>query len=512
MALEQFIKRYGDRVTGVLSGFDRVLFRGTLRSLSRAEGLGRWLNWKGVRLKDFGKFAEGQSARVKRGAEELAAKAGRPYRYLPSPKISKEKLAQEMVARETIREGLVCVLAATEPCFSYSVRGRRESGQLELRREQRKCLFLYFYFVDREFGLMHVRLQTWFPFEVQVCLNGREWLARKMDRAGLAYQREENCFTGLQEVAQAQALADEMLETRWERVLEALARRVNPLLKDLLAEKHYYWTVRQDEYATDVMFRDPPALAEIYPGLVRQAMENFRSEDVLRFLGRKLDGRFRGEVTSDLRKRPEGVRVRHRVQENWLKMYDKRGRVLRIETAINNPGRFRAWRKGPDGKRAWLPLRQGVADLRRRVEIARAANVRYLEALASVPLGQPACRVLDPVWQPVERGSQRFRPLRPVAAEEAHLFASVMRGEFLMQGFRNADLREHLFPEPPQDAVERRRRAAQTTRCIRLLCAHKLVRKLSGTTRYLLTRRAVALMSTALNLRRCDVNQLPRAA
>lgn len=106
-------------------------------------------------------------------------------------------------------------------------------------------------------------------------------------------------------------------------------------------------------------------------------------------------------------------------------MYDQRGCVLRIETAMNNPGRFRAWRRGPDGKRAWLPLRQGVADLRRRVEIAQAANTRYLEALASVPLGQPACRVLDPVSRPVKRGSQRFRGLRPVAAEEAHLFASV---------------------------------------------------------------------------------------
>lgn len=511
MVLEQFIKRYGDRVTGVLSGFDRVLLRGTLRSLSRPEGLLSWLNWKGVLLKDFRGFAEGPSARLREHARQLAEKAGRPYRHLSSPKESKEKIAEAMVQEEWIREGLVCVLTAVEPCFSYSVRGRR-GGWLELRRERRQCLFLYFYYVDREFGLMHVRLQSWFPFDVQVCLNGREWLARKMDRAGLGYRREENCFTWLEDVARTQALADGMLETRWERVLEALVRRVNPLLKDLLREKSYYWTVRQDEYATDVMFRDRPSLAEIYPGLVRQAMENFRSEDVLRFLGRKLDGRFRGEVNSDLRKRPEGVRVRHRVQENWLKMYDKRGCVLRIETAINNPERFRAWRRGPDGKRAWLPLRQGVADLRRRVQIARAANTRYLEALASVPLGQPACRVLDPVSRPVERGSQRFRALRPVAAEEAHLFASVMRGEFLMQGFRNADLREHLFPDPSQQVAELRRRTGQTTRRIRLLRGHRLVRKLSGTNRYLLTRKALALMSTALNLRQFDVNALPRAA
>lgn len=510
MVLKQFIKRYGERVTGVLSGFDRLLFRGTLRSLSRAEGLGKWLNWKGVQLKEFGAFVQQQSGRVKQHAQQMAGKARRPYQYLASSKISKEQVAEQIRVRDGIQQGLVCVLAATEPCFSYSVRGRRQSGQLELRREQRQCLFLYFYFVDREFGLLHVRLQTWFPFEIQICLNGREWLARKMDRAGLAYQRAGNSFLWLEDAPRAQALADQMLETRWERVWGALARGVNPLLQDLLAEQSYYWTVGQAEYASDVMFRDRPALAEVYPPLVRQAIEHFHSEDVLRFLGQKLDGRFRGEVRSDLRKRPEGVRVRHRVHENWIKMYDKQGLLLRVETTINNPERFRAWRKGPDGRLAWLPLRKGVADLRRRVEICRAANARYLKALASVPWAQPAYRVLDPVSQPVQQGAQRFRGLRPVAAQEAQLFASVLRGEFILNGFRNADLRPWLFPSL-SDASAVPRAAAKVTRLIRLLRAHRMVRKLRGTSRYLPTRKAIAVGTTAMNLRNFDVNQVPQA-
>jgi hypothetical protein len=99
-----------------------------------------------------------------------------------SSKIRKETLAEQIRQRDGIREGLVCVLAAIEPCWSYDWVGK---NRRDLVRHGRQCLFLYFYLVHREFGLLHVRLQTWFPFDIQVCLNGREWLARQMDRAAL---------------------------------------------------------------------------------------------------------------------------------------------------------------------------------------------------------------------------------------------------------------------------------------------------------------------------------------
>jgi hypothetical protein len=377
--MERFLERHADHVLGVLCGFDRLLFRGTLRRLSYVSGLECFLSRHKVLFKDFGAWAERMSQRLKEHAHRIAKEQGRPVRYVASSTSSKEELAQEIMQRDQITQGLVCVLTCVEPCQTYNLRRDRQSKRLQLVPGQRKCLHLYFYYVDREFGLMHVRLQTWLPFTLDVCLNGREYLARRMQRAGMGYQQRENCFTRIDDLPRAQQMLDDLLHRKWHRFLDRLAQRVNPWLDahNGLDLEGYYWTLRQGEVATDVMFRSPQDLQDIYPALVQHALTQFSCQDVLRFLGRRTKGNFSGEISSDLQSRPEGLRVKHWVEENSIKMYDKQGSVLRIETTINNPRRFRVYREATrqgESCLAWQPLRKGIADLARRVEISRAAN------------------------------------------------------------------------------------------------------------------------------------------
>jgi hypothetical protein len=390
------------------------------------------------------------------------------------------------------------------------VQRERQTKTIRVVPAQRKCLHLYFYFVDREFGLLHVRLQTWLPFTIQVCLNGREYLARCMERAGMKYEQRDNCFTSIDDLPRAQKMLDRLTGRRWERFLNALARRVNPLLDATFGfDKHgYYWTMGQSEYATDVLFRDAASLREVYPRLVNHTIQEMSCEDVLRFLGRRLDRRFKGEASSDVVKRREGVRVKHRVGENSIKMYDKQGSVLRIETTINNPRRFKArrWvtRKGQAGWH-WVPLRKGLADIARRVEICRAANERYLEALAVVGQPQPIARTLDPVSRRVVRDRRPYRALRPVAADDAAVFRVLLRGEFVLQGFRNAEVRRALLPQAEKDTERRRQASGRITRLLRLLRAHELIRKVPTTRYYRVTDKGQRLMTTALQVRAADL-------
>ena len=192
-------------------------------------------------------------------------------------------------------------------------------------------------------------------------------------------------------------------------------------------------------------------------------------------------------------------------------MYDKQGSVLRVETTINNVKRFRVRRtcvrQGISCMR-WVPMRQGVVDLERRVEISRAANQRYLEALAVVDVPSPAHVLLDGVSQPVRKDRRPYRALRPVSPAEAALFAAVLRGEFLLRGFTHRDLREQLESGPRTDPRERRRAAGRTTRRLRLLRAHGLIRKVSGTRYYRVTPKGQQVMTTALKLRDADVAKL----
>ncbi|MFQ5770408.1 MAG: hypothetical protein ACE5HX_07725 [bacterium] len=511
--MEQFLIRHKKHIIGVLSGFDRVLFRGTLRSISHVEGMSLFLACRNVLLKDFGVFVEKQSTHLKEHAKAFALRHGRPYQYIQSSSVSKEQTAKGIMERDGITNGLICVLSCVEPCQSYATRKDRESKKLQLIPAKRKCLHFYFYFIDREFGFMHVRLQSWFPFPMQVCINGREWLAREMDKAGIEYGRRENCFIHITDMQKAQEMADATAKRNWHKLLDRFSDRFNPLLQQL--DIHgYYWTIREAEYATDIIFKDAAYLKELYRTLIHHAIENFSCEDVMRFLQRRSNVRFKGEVVSDVRKRVEGTRIRHRVEENSIKMYDKQQYVLRIETTINNPRRFKVYRntyrKGQQTK-AWIPMRKGVADIYRRVELSRAANARYLDALSVVGDHEPSHHYFDTVCKPVHKNNRRYRPLRPIAPDEAKLFESVLHGEFLLRGFRNADLRALLFHET-NSQTERCRQIGKTSRLIRLLRAHGLIQKVSKTRLYRITNKGQLLMSTSLTFRNSNISMLQNAA
>ena len=399
---------------------------------------------------------------------------------------------------EGLQQGLVCVMRAVEPCQSFKlVPGE---GRPRLVPAQRKCLCFYFYFLDPKLGLVHVRLQSWFPLVVQVCLNGHEILARKLAKHGIAYHKEDNAFTWIEDTRRAQRFADRLVKMNWPRILTSLARRVNPLLKDLLAGMEYYWVTEQAEYATDVMFKSPAALKPLYEKLVKHASTCFSAEDVLKFLGRKLHGNYQGEVLSDYKKRWPGARVKHRAKGNWIKMYDKHGRVLRIETVINQPREFKVRRQGVrQGCEVigWFPLCKGVANLFRYAEICRGANRRYLDALATVEPPVEAMCGLRHLARSKRRGGRSYRGFNPVAEDDLQLFAAIFRGEHALSGVRNKNVRRQLFGEAP-DPERRRRQATKVSRLFRRLHVHGLLAKIPRSRRWRLTDRGNLLLSTFL--------------
>lgn len=265
---------------------------------------------------------------------------------MPSSQISKEELARKIAARDRVTEGLICILNAVEPCQSFSVCGDRQTKKIELRLEWRKCSHFYFYYEHPRFGFMHLRLQTWFPFQVNLCLHGRHWLARQLDQAGLAYQKKDNTFLRVADLDRAQQSLDEHLQTDWPKELTKILAQTHPLHRRICGPLglQYYWSASDTEYATDVIFKDASSLAERYPSFVHHAMSSFSSPDVLRFLGRyvplhtgKVFQRFTGEIISDSEERPQGVRIKHSVDANSIKFYDKAGSVLRVETTLVHP-------------------------------------------------------------------------------------------------------------------------------------------------------------------------------
>lgn len=503
--MNRFINKYNKMFRGVLSCFDRIVFKGYL-PVVRAEVMEYLLGQNNFRIKDFGKFVNKQSARVLAHAQALAEQAGRPMIYLRGNE-RKEDVVKRMIRDEGLREGLVCVLRAVEPCSSFKmVPGK---GRPRLVSSRRKCLAFYFYYLDREMGLMHVRIQSWFPLSIQICVNGHELLARKLDRYGIAYRKEDNAFTWIDDVPRAQRFADRLVRIPWHRRLKRFALRVNPLLGDLLEGMDYYWVTDQAEYATDVMFANPASLKPFYEKWVEHATLYFTAEDVLAFLGRKLHPNFQGEVLTDYKKkRWPGTRVKHRVKENWIKMYDKHGSILRIETVINQPREFkvrrRCCRKGREVM-DWLPLPKGVGHLFRYAQIARAANGRYLDALSAVEPPSRATKVMQRVAQPTRRAERSFRGFNPALKNDVELFVALLRGEHAIHGIRNQDIRRQLFGDPRNPAL-RRRHANRASRLLKRLHVHGLIAKVPRTRRWRLTVQGVAIITTIL---KCHYEKYP---
>lgn len=501
--MKTFIARFGSQVTAVLTGFDRLVFRGTLLPLMQQYGMFRFLERASVRLLDFKKYVLGTSERVKAAALEEVRHLDRPHLYLHSSRTSKEDLARKLLAEHPVKEGLVCAFTTVEPCMSFEYHMSKDRRERGLRLVPRKCLHVYKYYQHPRFGFINARLQTWFPFNIQICLNGREWLARDLGKKGSAFQRADNGFTQLSNPALAQRLMDKQLETDWPEALSRIARSMNPLHQKIFEPypMDYYWSAYQTEWATDLLFRDPATLAKLYPTLVRHAMLHFKSPDVLRFLGPKAPGHFLGEITTSFKDRAEGVRVKHWVRGNSIKMYDKAASILRVETTIARTQDFKVFRpphNDPHGKLDWKPLRKGVADLHRRAEVSQRSNERYLEALATVEDRTPCSEIFDAVAKPISEGKRRSRALRIGDPADVALLSAVSRGEFATSGFRNRDLRRILHPHSGKlDAPDQKRIAAKVGRQIRLLRVHGLIRKVQKTHRYTLTDKG-RLLSAAL--------------
>jgi len=287
----------------------------------------------------------------------------------------------------------------------------------------------------------------------------------------------------------------------------------------------YYWTCFQSEWAMDIVFRDPEQLRHLYPQLIQLGMVSFSSPDVMRFMGKKVTrkgepfGPHSHEVISDLKVRSQGVRIKHRLGKNSIKLYDKayseQGAVLRPELTLNAPGQFRVFRHKAgeqEGPMHWRPLRAGIADLQRRAEVSQKALDRYCTALAQVDDTTTLRELVEPIEKRVRWNGQWMRALHPFEAGDLELLRAVNRGEFTINGLRNRDLQTLLYPAAPATKTEARRRSAAISRKLRLLRAHGIIHKLPHTHRYQVADHGRLLLNAVLSAQRTTTQQLTTLA
>ena len=491
------VKRFGDFFKGVISGFDRIVFKGSLPSLSHPKGAENFLRSKNVLNKEYKSWALERSRELAEAYEHLAKETtGQGVEFINSWTDRKEEIARERQRELGVKRGVVGAWSCQETASSYRASFDRRSGYPRLRRYNIRAKHLYVYMDHEDFGFMSIRMQTWFPYHIQICLNGREWLRRSLEKSGADFTMVGNKLIHAADFELVQQILDSQKEARFIEILDGFPPTAFPTMASTLDERfRYYWTLWQSEWATDYICDDPARLNAITESLVKHAFMTGTSQRILRYMGRRETPsgfphpRFGKRVVSRIRKFYDGVRVRHWLGSNSVKVYNEQN-VLRVETTINAPEDFKVWRRAADepedAPKKLRPMRKSVADARPRADISQAVNDRMVEKLAAFSEETSVDELLKPITSRKRKGGRKIRALDPTG-KDRELFKIISDASFDVNGMSNKEIRKRLAGSDPKDEKAARRLSAKISRLLRLLRDHGLIRKLPHRRRYVMT-------------------------
>mgnify|MGYP000010133137 CR=1 FL=1 len=493
--VELLTQRYADHIVGTLGCWDRVIITGTLTEVCHAGAVEGWLRRDNIRCFDLKVFAEPLRDAVREHALLMARAAGLRIEHLERKHFRKEDRVAEVLARRGDAPGLVHVFSAMEACSAFKPWHDKATGKTGLRPTGGKCLHYYFYFLHPRLGLVYVRVPTWLPFRLQIYFNGHNWLASRLRRAGLKFQMQDNALVECADWEKAQALADDFSLDQLKRDLDGLARQCVPALLERF-RSGYHWSLMQVEYSLDLVWRSADTLAPVYEELSRQAIFTVKAPEVAKFLGKRFPAHTDTALGSDFHTRVEGTRVKHFLGPASLKLYDKRGRVLRLECTVNDVTFFSHHRKVEhrDGPPTYevAPLKKSIFSLRDLRGLMHAASARYLAWLSRLEDRSAGQVDLDKLSRPAKDAAARsWRGFNLFLSADLQGLLAVLAGEHQISGLTSRRL-QRLLPHWTR---------SQIGRLLRRLRLHGLIKKVGKTYKYYATAFGQRLLLAALKLK-----------
>lgn len=486
-------ERYAQKISGVLSCFDRVVIQGTLPGLCYAEGMTRYLTINKIRIFDYPRFAEPLRDELRNNAESIARENGLEIEFIRKKNFRKEDRIRDIIKERGAHTGLVHIFSAMEPCQSYTPWHDKTTHKTFLKPDGGKCLHYYFYFIDDLMGLSYIRVPTWCPFRLQIYFNGHNRLSFNPDKEGIAFTLMDNVFSHISDFSKAQTLSDSFNVGLLHKRLDQLAEQYCPIIKQFGLS--YHWSIMQAEYATDIVFKRREDLQLIYGHLTRTAIHTVKPDNIATFLGRKLHENYEGEMGNRFNTRIEGTRIKHTMGPVSIKMYDKFGLILRIETTVNDLSFFKHYRlvehrDGTESKKL-AQMKKGIYSISPLQQLLLAANRRYIEFISAIDDTSAGIKKLDKISKTVVNSDRSYKGFNLFDDEDQLLLEAIASGEFAISGFQNKHLRHKLLGET----------SARISRTLKRLHVHGLIRKIGHTYKYYLTKFGSQVITMGLKLK-----------
>jgi hypothetical protein len=506
--MDNLIQRLGNAIDGVISGFDRIVLKGFLQPLMFPEGALSFLRSKHVLNKDYRDWMQQESKALIDAVESaIQEKTGRGILVIPSSAERKETLAHRQQQDLGIDRGVIGAWSCVEAGQSYRACFDRDKGFPQLRWEPIRCKHIYVYHDHADYGFLNLRIQTWFPYQIQVCMNGREWLRRRLDRAHVSYERCGNKFLSIDNMRTAQRFLNDQPLIDWPHLLKLLVPTIFPTKNRTIGKgMEYHWTVWQSEWATDLICRDASFAQTTMESLLSHALITGTSERVLRYLARPMTkaGNPYASSTSEVQTRviayQDGMRIRHWVGKNSAKVYNEQN-VVRFEATINDPSAFKIMRRkqgaSRTAKQERLAMRRGVADIAARAAISQGINNRFMDHVATFSDATPMADLYSKYTTSFTKNGRRIRALEPIG-KDRELLLAIGDQKHGIAGVTNAELRAMLADKAWAKGCSQEQLSARISRHLSLLRSHGLIRKMPNQNRYQLTA-AGRLLATALS-------------
>jgi len=476
--METLIERYSDKISGVISCYDRIVISGTLPVLSNSHSMTSYLYSQNVRIFDYPKFAEPYRNQIRENAENIAKANGIEIEFIRKANTRKEDIISKKIEQRGTHPGIIHIINVMEVCPTYKPWHDKSSGKTYLRGETSKCSTYYFYFIDELLGLCYVRVPTWLPFRLQIYFNGHNWLAYKLKEAGVDYQMADNAFIEISDWEKANILSRTLKIEDLHKKLNDFASLYCPVYKEF--KQLYHWSVMQCEYSTDVVFKKREDLQSIYGKLVQTAIHTVKPDNIVTFLGKKLHPLYQGEIGNSYHIRIEGTRIKHSMGSVSIKMYDKFGQILRIETTSNDISFFKHYREviHRDGTRTEkeAPMKKYIYSLTPLQTIMDASNHRYLDFISAIEDNKIGKDKLEKITQRVTKDNRNYSGFNFFDEEDNHLLQVIARGEFNIYGFRAKHLKQFV-----------NKSSSQISRILKRLHTHRLIKKIRNSYKYYLT-------------------------
>ena len=414
-------------------------------------------------------------------------------------KIDKFKIASNYFKPEN--KGIFCILKSQEYGSTYASYLPKKFKNDETYRKICKAIrpvnHYYFYINEKEWtGINYIKVCSYLPFNVEIYLNGHNWLLAQFNKHKIEYKKVDNCFVEIQDMDKASKIiktfSDDSLWQFGDKWVYKIVKLFTPKIREI--GYYYRFYIKQIKYSNNICFKSK----EVLDGLFMKIIDNHRTignpDSISNIFQRRITKRYNAACKTTIAHFDEHPCIKSCYKKIYIKQYNKKGIILRTETVINN---LRD-----------LGLNKSVVNLPAVKKVAGNINNRYLKSISDISLKFIGNTGLDKLAESEKIGvsGKSITGIRISDSRIMRAIKALAKSSNLIHGFNNKELRREIIIK--NGLKEEEYPSTKMGYDLKRLLVKGLIKKIVGTYKYVLTELGIKICKILLLLKEKILNPI----